>query len=289
MRPKADCYECLAAIMNDLFGVVVMPLLRQPDYFFQTLASLFVLESNVGKVTPVHLIAGSTDLARTWTALAQHDDAEPMHPIGKEERHEIADRSAHRRFPRNLCGAGRFSRISKYGKCVCEDNILFMDGLVDKPLVGVEEMRQAECGYVYLPFDSALDPDKEAAIAAATRPRLPSPSAIAAYLLLSLFSERRPSSVAAGVQVPNAPAVLAWIRALWPRPVRGARTFEFRNCLVSHTLYALWRGRPCCSASHTHRVSDARALAHDPKVTAGRTISSGPCYLPGLDWNSKSE
>ena len=173
MRPKADCYECLSAIMNDLFGVVVMPLLRQPDYFFQTLASLFVLESNVGKVTPVHLIAGSADLARTWTALAQHDDAEPMHPVGKEERQGIADRSAHRRFPRNLCGAGRFSRICKYGMCVCEDNILFMDGLVDKPLVGVEEMRQAECGYVYLPFDSALDSGKEAAIAAATRLRPP--------------------------------------------------------------------------------------------------------------------
>lgn len=144
------------------FDVAILTVPRATDYLAQTLASLFASGRDVWTITPIHLVAGSTTCPHL-EGMAHHR-ALRVHAMDEPQWQLIRDWHVHRRLAYNLWRAASLPCETLYGRCICEDDIVFADGFIEKLVNTIREIRAAENDKfvlaAYSPYDFANEAER---------------------------------------------------------------------------------------------------------------------------------
>ena len=123
--------------------LVVMTVDREPQYVHQTLASMFAAEPLVHEFPEVHLMIGTSK--SDYLGHYRHHRVLRLHPLPDAEQQAIEGWTPHRRFCHNYVRCLSLTIPDGGGICVCEDDLVFRDGFLQRLLLAINEM-EGEAG-----------------------------------------------------------------------------------------------------------------------------------------------
>jgi CheY-like chemotaxis protein len=145
---------------NDL-RLVVMTVRRSPEYVHTTLASLLLSDALVHQLRGVHLVVGGAEV-EYLNHYCHHQRIE-IHQMGLEDARRTGHWTLHQRACLNYYRCLTVPPADCRGICICEDDVIFQDGFIEKMLAAVNEMEQTHklTKYLlnlYLPYGLLPEP-----------------------------------------------------------------------------------------------------------------------------------
>jgi CheY-like chemotaxis protein len=145
---------------NDL-RLAVMTIRRSPEYVHTTLASLLLSDPLVHELRGLHLVVGGAEV-EYLNHYRQHHRIE-IHQMEQEDAQRIRGWTLHQRFCLNYYRCLTVPPADCRGICICEDDVVFQDGFIEKMLAAVNEMEQTHklTKYLldlYLPYGLLPEP-----------------------------------------------------------------------------------------------------------------------------------
>ncbi len=138
--------------------LAIMTVDRNPQYVFQTVASLFASDPLVHRLAKIYLVVGS-DNASYLQDLAHHETL-TITPMDATTWDEVKHLTVHHRFNHNYHRCLSVPLGDSLGLCVCEDDVVFRNGFVTKLVDTLNEMAHAGlhnfvlAGYAAYCFDA---------------------------------------------------------------------------------------------------------------------------------------
>ena len=132
---------------NDI-RLVIMTVRRSPEYVHKTLASLMLSDPLVHQLKGIHLVVGGADIEYLNQYL--HHKNIQIHPMSFEEVEGSRDWVIHRKFCHNYYRCLTINRQDCHGLCICEDDVAFQDGFIEKMLSALNELEQDHKLHHYL-------------------------------------------------------------------------------------------------------------------------------------------
>lgn len=124
---------------NDL-RLAVMTVRRSPEYVHTTLASLLLSDPLVHQLRGLHLVVGDAEV-EYLNQYRQHHRIE-IHQMEQEDAQRIRGWTLRQRFCLNYYRCLTVPPADCKGICICEDDVIFQDGFIEKMLAAVNEMEQ---------------------------------------------------------------------------------------------------------------------------------------------------
>jgi hypothetical protein len=124
---------------NDL-RLVVMTVRRSPEYVHVTLASLLLSDPLVHRLRGVHLVVGGAEVE--YLNQYRHHYRIEIHQMSQEDAHRTRLWTLRQRFCLNYYRCLTVPPADCRGICICEDDVIFQDGFIDKMLSAVNEMEE---------------------------------------------------------------------------------------------------------------------------------------------------
>jgi hypothetical protein len=145
---------------NDL-RLVVMTVRRSPEYVHVTLASLLLSDPLVHRLRGVHLVVGGAEVE--YLNQYRHHYRIEIHQMSQEDAHRTRLWTLRQRFCLNYYRCLTVPPADCRGICICEDDVIFQDGFIDKMLSAVNEMEETHklTKYLldlYLPYGLLPEP-----------------------------------------------------------------------------------------------------------------------------------
>jgi hypothetical protein len=139
---------------NDV-AVAILTVDRDPQYVFQTLASMFLAEPALHVMDPIWILVGSDD-ASHLSCLLHHDRIRVI-ALSRPEAQRIKLWRIHRKFKHNYHRCLRVPLDGKRGIIVAEDDVVFRDHFVSRCLQAVQEIESDDLRDYALALFSAYD------------------------------------------------------------------------------------------------------------------------------------
>jgi len=124
----------------------IMTVKREPSYIHQTLAGFFASGPPLDCIQPIELMLGTNEHA--YLDAYKDSSLIQINRLTNQQWRMIEPWGVHRRFAFNLARSIRMGLHSTQGLCVCEDDVIFRDGFVDKLLRVVNQIEQKRDRYV---------------------------------------------------------------------------------------------------------------------------------------------
>ena len=120
--------------------LAVMTVKRSPEYVHMTLASLLLSDPLVHQLRGVHLVVGGAEVE--YLSQYRHHHRIEIHQMGQEDAQQTRRWTLHQRFCLNYYRCLTVPPADCSGICICEDDVIFQDGFIEKMLAAVNEMEQ---------------------------------------------------------------------------------------------------------------------------------------------------
>ena len=145
---------------NDI-RLVIMTVNRTPEYIHKTLASLFLSDPLVHELKGIHLVVGGSNVE--YLNQYKHHNCITIHSMTSEDTVQISEWIVHRKFCHNYHRCLTIPDNDYRGLCICEDDVMFQDGFVEKMVESVNEIENEHkldkyLLDLYLPYGFYPDP-----------------------------------------------------------------------------------------------------------------------------------
>jgi hypothetical protein len=124
----------------DELRIAIATVPREPQYIHGTLASLFASDPYVHGVAGLHLLVGAP--GEDYLDSYRHHRRIHIEPLSEIDARRSAAWTVHRKACLNHYRCLSLSLGEARGLCVCEDDVVFCDGFVEKLLATVREMEE---------------------------------------------------------------------------------------------------------------------------------------------------
>jgi hypothetical protein len=124
----------------DQLRLAIATVPREPQYIHGTLASLFASDPYVHGIAGLHLFVGAP--GQGYLDSYRHHRQIRIEPLSEIDAQRSADWTVHRKACLNHYRCLSLPLGNARGLCVCEDDVVFCDGFVEKLLATVREMEE---------------------------------------------------------------------------------------------------------------------------------------------------
>ena len=142
--------------------LVIMTVARPRQYIHSTLASLLLSDPKAREFKGLHLVVGGGRL--DYLKAYAHHQCLQIHPASLMDIQRGSAWTVHRRACLNYHRCLTEVPADCSGVCVCEDDVIFCDGFVDRLLAIVNELQERNARYIlsaYLPGNLGIDARSE--------------------------------------------------------------------------------------------------------------------------------